>query len=166
MPKCRGFTLLELLTVIFMIALVSAFAVPGIISWRNAAKLRGAAENLKGNLELAKMKAIQENGPVAIQFWVGGYRIFVDTGANGGELDAGETVIKSVELPPGIRFDFDESTFATVYGDGDWPIKTRFQGRGTAAAGKAVLTNPARTKAKSLTVSNLGKITLANYPLD
>ena len=166
MPKPRGFTLIELLTVIFMIGLLSAFAVPGIMSWRAAATLRGAAENLKGNLELAKLKAIQENGPVAIQFWADRYRIFVDTGTNGGELDADETLLKSVALPPGVSFDFDESTFATVYGDGDWPIKTRFKGRGTAAGGKAVLTNSERTKAKSLTVSSLGKITLASYPLN
>lgn len=149
-----------------MIGFVSAFAVPGIISWHDAAKLRGAAENLKGNLELAKLKAIQENGPVAIQFWADGYRIFVDTGANGGELDADETLVKSVKLPSGVRFDFNDSTFATVYGDDNWPLKTRFMGRGTAAAGTAVLTNSERTKAKSLKVSTLGKITLANYPLN
>jgi len=161
----RGFTLIELLTVIFMIGLFSAFAVPGIMSWRDAAKLRGAAENLKGHLELAKMKAIQENGPVAIQFRAGGYQIFVDTGATGGQLDADEELMKSVALPPGVRFDFNESTFATVYGDGNWPQKTRFKGRGTAASGQAVLTNAARNKAKSLTVSSLGRIRLANYSL-
>ncbi len=166
MLKSRGFTFIELMTVIFMIGLFSAFAVPGIMSWRSAAKLRGAAENLKGNLELAKMKAIQVNGPVAIQFGAGGYRIFVDTGANGGQLDADEKLMKSVALPPGVRFDFNESTFTTVNGDDNWSQKTRFWGRGTAAAGKAVLTNSARTKAKSLTVSSLGKITLANYPLN
>jgi type IV fimbrial biogenesis protein FimT len=164
--KSRGFTLIELLTVIFMIGLFSAFAVPGIMSWRDAAKLRGAAENLKGHLELAKMKAIQENGPVAFQFRADRYQIFVDTGAMVGELDADEELMKSIVLPPGVEFDFTESTFATVNGDGDWPKKTRFMGRGTAASGKAVLTNSARNKAKSLTVSSLGRIRLANYSLN
>jgi prepilin-type N-terminal cleavage/methylation domain-containing protein len=164
--KSRGFTLIELLTVIFMIGLFSAFAVPGIMSWRDAAKLRGAAENLKGNLELAKMKAIQVNGPVAIQFRADGYMIFVDTGANDGKLDADEEIMKSVVLPPGVEFDFTESTFATVNGDGNWPKKIRFKGRGTAKAGTAVLTNSKKTRAKSLTVSSLGRITLANYTLN
>ena len=154
--------------VIFMIGLFTAFAVPGIMSWRSAAKLRGAAENLKGNMELAKLKAIQVNGPVAIQFKADRYRIFVDTGANDGVLDAGEKLIKFVGLPPGIRFDFDdtESTLSTVNDDGDWLKKTRFFGRGTADNGTAVLKNEQGTRAKKLKVSNLGKITLANYPLN
>jgi type IV fimbrial biogenesis protein FimT len=166
--QSRGFTLIELLTVIFMIGLFSAFAVPGIISWRDAAKLRGAAENLKGNLELAKLKAIQVNGPVAIQFSTDRYRIFVDTGANGGKLDADEELMKSVELPPGIRFDFNDiaSTLSAVNDDGNWLKKTRFFGRGTADNGTAVLKNEQRTRAKMLKVSNLGKISLANYPLN
>ena len=164
MLKSRGFTLFELLTVIFMIGLFSAFAVPGIMSWRNAATLRGAAENLKGNLELAKMKAIQENGPVAVHFSEDAYQIFVDTGATAGSLDSDEQILKNISLSPGIKFDFAATTFAAT--DGDWPKKTRFLGRGTAVSGTAVLINEQRTKAKSLTVSGLGKITLANYPLD
>jgi prepilin-type N-terminal cleavage/methylation domain-containing protein len=164
LPKPSGFTLFELLTVIFMIALVSAFAVPGIISWRSAAKLRGAAENLKGDLEFAKLKAIQENGPVAIVFRADGYQIFLDTGATAGILDADEPLLKNILLPAGVKIDFAESTFAAV--DDAWPRKTRFMGRGTADPGKAVLINSERTKAKSLTVSGLGKITLANFPLD
>jgi len=162
--KSRGFTLTELLTVIFMIGLFSAFAVPGIMSWHHAAKLRGAAENLKGNLELAKIKAIQENGPVAVHFSEDSYQIFVDTGATAGILDSDEQIIKSISLAPGIKFDFAATTFAAT--GGDWPKKTRFLGRGTAAGGTAVLINQQRTKAKSLTVSGLGKITLASYPLD
>ena len=167
MLKSRGFTLIELLTVIFMIGLFSAFAVPGIMSWRDAAKLRGAAENLKGNLELAKMKAIQVNGPVAIQFSSDRYMIFVDTGAKDGKLDPDEELMKSVVLPPGVKFDLTESSLRDVNADDDnWPQKIRFKGRGTALSGTAVLTNSKKTRAKSLTVSSLGRITLANYTLN
>ena len=158
MNKFEGITLFELITVIFLITFVSSFAIPGIMSWRSAAKLRGAAENLKGNLEYAKMKAIQENGPVAVHFNEDTYRIFVDTGAIAGTLDGDERILKSVSLPPGIQFDFAETTFAAT--DGGWPKKTRFLGRGTANNGTAVLTNHQKTKGKAVSVSNLGKITL------
>ena len=161
MYKFEGFTLFELITVIFMIAFVSAFAVPGVMSWRSAAKLRGTAENLKGNLELAKMKAIQENGPVAVHFREDAYQIFVDTGATAGILDSDEQILKNISLSPGIKFDFAATTFAAT--DGGWPKKTRFLGRGTAANGTAVLINEQRTKAKAVSVSNLGKITLSNF---
>lgn len=147
-----------------MIGLFSAFAVPGIMSWSDAAKLRGAAENLKGNLELAKMKAIQVNGPVAVHFSEDAYRIFVDTGATAGILDSDEQILRNISLSPGITFDFAATTFTAT--DGDWPKKTRFFGRGTAASGTAVLINVQRTKAKSLTVSSLGRIRLANYSLN
>lgn len=156
-----GFTLFELITVIFMIAFVSTFAVPGVMSWRSAAKLRGAAENLKGNLELAKMKAIQLNGPVAVHFRKDAYQIFVDNGANAGILDSDEQIIRNITLSPGIRFDFAATTFRAT--DGDWPKKARFLGRGTANNGTAVLINQHRTKGKAVTVSNLGKITLKNF---
>ena len=161
MKKFQGVTLFELMTVIFMIALVSTFAVPGIMSWRSAAKLRGAAENLKGNLELAKMKAIQENGPVAVHFREDAYQIFIDTGVTGGILDSDERIVKNISLTAGIKFDFAATTFAAS--NGDWPKKTRFFGRGTAGNGTIVLKNEKRTKGKAVTVSNLGKITLKNY---
>ena len=161
MRKPKAFSLFEMLTVIFMIALVSAFAVPGIINWRSAATLRGAAENLKGDLELAKMKALQENGPVAIHFRGNSYQIFIDTGTTAGILDADERIMKNISLPPGIKIDFKTSTFSDE--DGDWPRKTRFFGRGTAGAGTAVLTNALRTKGKAVTVSSLGKISVKNF---
>jgi len=145
------------MTVIFMIAFVSTFAVPGIINWRNAAKLRGAAENLKGDLELAKLKAIQENGPVAIHFRENGYQIFIDTGANAGKLDADEHIMKNISLPQGIKIDFVLTTFQAV--DDNRPRKTRFKGRGTADAGTAVLIN-AYGKQKSVSISTFGKITI------
>ena len=49
------------------------------------------------------MKAIQENGPVAIQFRDDGYQIFVDTGANDGKLDPDEEFMKSVVTAPGSQ---------------------------------------------------------------
>ena len=161
--KLVGVTLFELMTVIFMIALVSAFAIPGIMSWRSAAKLRGAAENLKGNLELSKMTAIQENGPVAVYFRENAYQIFIDTGATVGVLDSDERILKIILLSPGIKFDSAATTFSGVNNENDWPKKTRFFGRGTADNGTAVLKNELRTKGKAVSVSNLGKITLKNY---
>jgi prepilin-type N-terminal cleavage/methylation domain-containing protein len=160
--KASGFTLIELMTVIFMLALLSAFAVPGIISWRSAAKLRAAAENLKGNLELAKLKAIQENGPVAVHFKENGYQIFVDTGATAGILDADERLMKNISLPVGIKF--APKTFGEA-GD-TWPRKTRFFGRGTADNGTAFLKDEKRTEGKKIIISNLAKITIEKYKFE
>jgi prepilin-type N-terminal cleavage/methylation domain-containing protein len=157
--RIKGFTLIELMVVIFMIAAVSGFAVPGIMKWRSAAKLRGAAENLKGDLELAKLRAIQENGPVAINFSEKSYQIFIDSGTTLGILDANELVLKKTSLPEGVRFDSTLTTFDAVDGDWPWPKKTRFKGRGTADAGSAMLVN-SNGKKKKIKISSFGNITI------
>ena len=149
-----GITLFELMTVIFMIALVSTFAIPGIMSWRNAAKLRGAAENLKGNLELSKMTAIQENGPVAVNFTRNSYVIFRDTGATIGVHDEGEAFFAKKSLPIGVRIDLSATTFADT---GNGCKKTRFKGRGTSTSGTVCLVN-SKGMGKKIIVSSTGRI--------
>ena len=80
----RGLTFFEVVIVMAVLAIVSAFVVPGIIDWRSDMKLRSAANNLKGDLEMAKARAIRENNYVAVLFQSGGYVIFVDNGAGPG----------------------------------------------------------------------------------
>lgn len=156
MRKASGFTLIELVVVIFMIAFVSAFAVPNILNWRSAAKLRGAAENLKGDLELAKIKAIQENGSVSIEFYGDRYEIYVDNDKNLSP-DAPENLSRICDksLPAGVQIDTD----ATGFSGGQ--KFARFFGRGTAMNGTVVLVD-SKGKQKLVTVSKLGKITIKN----
>ena len=101
-----GFSLIELVVVIAMVAIISAIAIPNMIGWRGERQLRGAVNNLLGNLQLARMQAIREAEIVAISFnEVGGtYSIFFDskTVGNIGELDAGERTIRKVTLPTGV----------------------------------------------------------------
>jgi len=79
-----GFTLMELMVVIAILALVSAIGVPSLIGWRDDAKLRDAVSLLRGDLEMAKIRAVRENDFVAVLFNANGYTVFVDDGAGGG----------------------------------------------------------------------------------
>lgn len=155
MRKIRGFTLIEVMVVIFMITAVSAFAVPGIMKWRSAAKLRGAAENLKGDLELAKLRAIQENGAVSIEFYGDRYQIYIDNDKDWSP-DAPEKLSRLLNkrLPPGIQID----TEATSFGG---QKHTRFSGRGTAVTGTAVLVDSSGRK-KKIIISTFGNIRIEN----
>ena len=85
MRNTRGLTIFEVLVVLGILAIVSAFAVPNVMNWRRGVQLRGAANNLKGDLELAKVSAIRENNYVAIMFLDAlRYEVFVDNGAGDG----------------------------------------------------------------------------------
>ncbi len=150
MKKAGGFTIFELLIVIAIIAVMSAIVTPNIISWQNNAKLRGAAGNLKADLEMAKVNAIKENNFVAIKFQGNAYEVFVDN-SDDGTRDADETLLKTRTLPAGVSFDFSHP---------DWSFAShvaKFNGRGTADKGTAILTNT-KGDEKHIKVETLGRI--------
>jgi len=152
--NANGFTLIEALTVIFLMACISALAVPNLMNWLNMAKLNGAVNNLKGSLELAKLKAIQENGPVAVNFSGNSYAIFRDTGATIGVHDPGEEFFGKTSLPAGVRIDLAATTFA---GTSTGAKKTRFKGQGTSTSGTVYLVN-SNGMVKKIIVSSTGRI--------
>ncbi len=154
MRNVHGFSLIEILTVLSLMACISTLAAPNLINWLNKAKLNGAVNNLKGSLEMAKLKAIQDNGPVAVHFTANGYLIFRDTGATVGVHDAGEAFFEKESLPAGIRIDLSATTFANT---GKGGKKTRFKGRGTCASGTVYLVN-SNGMVKKIIVSSTGRI--------
>lgn len=156
MRKIDGFTFIEAVIVIFILALIAGIGTPSILKWRSAAKLKGAADNLKGDLELAKLKAIQENEKVAINFRENKYTVFKDDGATQGVHDAGEDLYGSRTLPAGVIIDLIQTNFND---DGLGGQYMRFSGRGTADSGTAFLVNP-RGAIKQVVISTLGKITI------
>jgi len=125
MDKKSGFSVLELVVAIGIIAIISAIAIPGIISWRSKAKLSGAVNNLKGDLQMAKSRATRDNALVVVVFTATGYRIFVDNGAHAGDWshDADESLLRDCQLPAGITIELPT--------DLDPPNnRTRFNSRG------------------------------------
>jgi type IV fimbrial biogenesis protein FimT len=161
MQKENGFTIYELLVAIAIIAIVSAIATPNMISWRSQAKLRGAVNNLKGDLQMAKLRALRENALVAVIFTANGYTIFLDNGVSAGDWnpDADEELVRNIQLPAGINLDLP-TTF-------DPPNnRTRFNGRGFPDP--ATLAGPGLTGAvtiqnssgsqRQITINRLGRI--------
>ena len=150
--KTEGITLIELLMVISIFALIAVFATPNLLSWRSNARLGGAASNLKGDMELAKLKAIQVNDTVLIHFTQDKYTIFKDDIPTNGVYDAGEDLYGKRTLPPGVKIDLANTSFS---GKG----YALFKGRGTAAAGSAVLIDTRKAERK-ISVTSLGRITI------
>jgi prepilin-type N-terminal cleavage/methylation domain-containing protein len=162
MKKQNGFTIYELLTVIGIIAILAVIAVPNMISWRSEAKLRGASNNLRADLQMAKLRALREKAIVAVIFTANGYNIFIDngTGANAGNwnLDADESFLRNRQLPAGVSIALPTSF--------DSPNnRTRFNGRGfpdpatlTGGLTGTVTLENLRGSQMQITLNRLGRI--------
>ena len=82
-----GFTLMEMITVIAVIAILCALAIPAYISWLPRYRLNSAADELLSVLQQAKLRAIKENAHVVVDFDPddngnpdGRFTVFVDNG--------------------------------------------------------------------------------------
>ncbi|MGE5417371.1 MAG: Tfp pilus assembly protein FimT/FimU [Acidobacteriota bacterium] len=73
----RGFTLLELLMVIAMIALIAAIAVPNFRPAWTSTQMKQASRQLQADLILARQEAIGENTTSAVYLYVSSYDIRV-----------------------------------------------------------------------------------------
>jgi type II secretion system protein H len=143
--KKDGFSLFELLVVLAIIAVVSTIAAPHVISWRSSAKLRGAADNVRGDLQMSKVRAVRERTPVTVTFTATNYRVtFTDK-------DGNDRILRDRQLPAGVRVDLANTGFGFM---GD---ETQFNGRGLPVAGSAVLVNT-KGEQKTIIVSSLGRI--------
>ena len=96
MRKDAGFSLMELMTVIGILAILFAIAIPGLIGWRNNAQLGRAARDVYGNFQKAKIEAARNNVTVAITFAGNVGTVYVDS--NGDFNPAGEEVIGTFNL--------------------------------------------------------------------
>lgn len=98
--KHAGFSIYELMVVIAIIAVLSAIALPNMIGWRERAKLKGAFENLRGDLQWAKIRAIRAHDSIAVVFEADGYDI--NDGSGG--------TIRSQQMPVGVVLNLGAST--------------------------------------------------------
>ncbi|UCD81126.1 MAG: GspH/FimT family pseudopilin [Desulfobacterales bacterium] len=114
-----GFTLWEVIIVMAIIAIISGIAVPNMIGWRDRSKIKAAFENLRGDLQWAKTRAIRDHDQVAVVFEADRYEIYNTAGA----------IVRSRQLPTGVVIDLAASTIPADPDDMN-QLKTVFEVRG------------------------------------
>jgi len=120
----RGFTLLELLTTISIVAILTAIAVPSFDYLNNRRITQTQVENLQRALALARQTALAKNRQVALcpsldgnacansQDWSSGYLVFIDANENEAfDVAAGDV---PVEFIYGVRNVAGQSTSGSL----------------------------------------------------
>ena len=103
----RGVSLIEMLTVIVIIGILAAIAIPNFSRWKEKYEINGETKKVYFDLLLAHSTSISNNHNVLVTFDPinNTYKVLKDKNNNGQE-DSGET-IKSVNLENNIQFGFN-----------------------------------------------------------
>ena len=104
----KGFTMIELLIVVAIIAVTAAIAIPNIISWIPTMRVNSAARDIVSEMQLARMKAVSERNNYVITFdtSTNQYSIYDDGDNDGAEASE---LVKTVDVDTdysGIQFGY------------------------------------------------------------
>ncbi len=114
MRKDTGFTLMEMMVVIAIIAIAASIAIPSMITWPAKHRMGGATREIYSAMQYAKLRAVKEKANVVIEFDTTGsgatdtYNVYIDDGrgAGGGAKDniqnGTEPTIKSGQMPADV----------------------------------------------------------------
>lgn len=148
----NGFTLIEVLIVVAIVALLAALAVPSFTTMLMKRSVQSAALALVTDMRYARSEALRRSVKVSIcslatgstsacsgspAQWENGWMVFVDTGATVGTWEAGEDVVRVQQPPTNIAtINNATSSVANVF---------TFEANGIAKASTATLiVKPAR----------------------
>ena len=110
MRSVAGFSMMELMTVLAIVAILSTMAVPALFQWGAKHRVGNAARDVKSTLEFARINAIKTNADVTVNFDWANERMTVA---------AGGTTLSTLQMPGDVDLlDVDLGTPVTFNGHG------------------------------------------------
>ncbi|NNF98470.1 MAG: prepilin-type N-terminal cleavage/methylation domain-containing protein [Desulfobacteraceae bacterium] len=104
-----GFSLMEMMVVVAIVAITSAIAIPNLIGRLPAYRLSSASSDVLSVLQNARLRAVKEFANVVVDFDVPNnkYKVFLDNGRGGGtayngEQDGTELTLMEKTVPNGV----------------------------------------------------------------
>lgn len=147
----RGFSLLEIMIVLLILATAAATVFPNLISWRVGLRLQGAINELLGNLQSAKALAAKHNTTVSVQFAPAENRYQISYVDSDGQI----VTLKQEALAPEIRIDTSHPDYSLTN------HRMAFTARGGATPGTLVVSSLSK-KCRKIIISSMGKIRTEN----
>lgn len=187
-PRGReGFTILETMTAVAVIGLLTAIAVPNFQGWADRARIHGSAQDVAGILQLARLKAVQTSSDVWVDLSLGSgpsdrfVTAFRDADADGA-YDSGEELTAEIPMPDtlgtragvrlrtGVFFGAATGVTSDVYGaaipsdgvDFGGQNKVRFRRNGVADSGTIFFKN-SRNHQYAVEVGAAGRIRVRRW---
>ena len=139
MSAARGFTVIEMLVVLVVVAVLVALAAPSFNEQLARRRLEGVATDLSTDLQFARTQAVSDRNAVQVITDNGGTRYRI--------LNAAGTALKTVTLPTGVT--------AT-----DAITVTYDQLRGTANATQILVSNTRTTATVRVDTNVMGRVSM------